>query len=380
MKHSFHLLSLIVVLFSKQYCISQDNSQVWIDERRISLYFNFDEEKPECWTYFSSINGRFLIEEDKLFVESEVDYENNIDYSQKFIPGKDDLAFQICKKTDSSLVLHPLNIAAIQASYEMAFEYLDTYRLDWYKKYLDELTAAKKKKQREKVIQKWRDKQDFYVDTLRFRLWPTLYEEVRIDSLSYSTMSYDFYHPDSVTYQDFKLTGDGRFFTSRTRAFAPEANRVKLILMQDEIQFIAPPVTDMPDDELELPLEETLDLDRAIESYLDESNGIYKGNVSPDGMNYVNEKVSEIGISILKSDSMESSIDYLDEYRVRLRIYYNGTYKDFVMKNGLGVEFLLQELVNGLDILYEEFTDFEPHSGAPIVFPTSYTTTPFATK
>ncbi|MDH4471469.1 MAG: hypothetical protein QE487_02620 [Fluviicola sp.] len=376
MKHSFHLLSLIVVLFSKQQCLSQDNTQVWIDERRISLYF----DDSTCWTYFSSINGRFLIKEDKLFVESEVDYENNIDYSQKFIPGKDDLAFQICKKTDSSLVLHPLNIQAIQASFEMTFEYMDTYRLDWYKKYLDELTAAKKKKQREKVIQKWREEHDFYVDTLRFRLWPSLYEEVRIDSLCYSTMSYDFYRPDSITYHDFKLSGDGRFFTSWSRAFAPEANRVKLILMQDEIQFIAPPITDMPYDELELPLEETLELDPAIEGYLDESIGIYKGKVSIEGMNYVNEKVSEIGISTLAGDSMEKNIDYLDEYRARLRIYYNGTYKDFVMKNGMGVEFLLQELVNGLDILYEEFTEFEPHSGAPIVFPTSYTTTPFTTR
>ena len=165
MKCTVHFLSLLVVLLSKQYGFSQDNTQVWIDERRISLYFNFDEEKPECWTYFSSINGRFLIEGDKLFVETEVDYENNIDYSLAFIPGKDDITFQICEKTDSSLVLHPLNIPAIQASYEMAFEYMDTYRLDWYKKYLDELTAAKKKGQREKVIRKWRDEQDFYVDT-----------------------------------------------------------------------------------------------------------------------------------------------------------------------------------------------------------------------
>ena len=150
--------------------------------------------------------------------------------------------------------------------------------------------------------------------------------------------------------------------------------------MQEEIQFIAPPVTDMPDDEMEPPLEERIEPDPVMGDYLNESNGIYKGKISADGMNYVNEKVSEIGISTLAGDSMEKTIDYLDKYRVRLRIYYNGTYKDFVMEKGLGVEFLLQELINGLDILYEEFTEFEPHSGAPVVFPTSYTTTPFKAK
>ncbi len=85
MKPLFHLTLLLAVLFQKQYCLAQPG-ELWIDERRIALYF--DEEK--CWTYSYAVDGRFLIKDDKLFIERQPSYESGerIDYSRALLSGK----------------------------------------------------------------------------------------------------------------------------------------------------------------------------------------------------------------------------------------------------------------------------------------------------
>lgn len=375
MKPLFHLTLLLAVLFQKQYCLAQPG-ELWIDERRIALYF--DEEK--CWTYSYAVDGRFLIKDDKLFIERQPSYESGerIDYSRDFVPGKNDLVFQVCKKTDSTLLLHPLNLPAISASDEMGFQYPRSDREKWPEKYLADLTGAVKKVQRDKVIQKWRDQHNFYVDTLRFRLWSSLYEKARFDSLCYSTMTYDFSNPDSVTYHDLRLGGDGRFVSRWSKTFAPKANRVRLVPLQEEILFIPPLPTD--EVEIEAPEEEIMEINPAMQSYLDKRAGTYKGKISEVGMRYLNDQLSEIGISTAPGNALEKNIDFIDESSIRLRVYYNGTCKDFVLKQGINMDALLQEFIMGLDLSYGEFTEFESYTGARVAFPISYINTPFKAK
>lgn len=351
---SFFLFALVAAAQESEYERLYKLSQVWI------------RSNEDAWGFMNhslSVN-RYEVEGINLYGDSliiyEKDYENSTDYDLKYVESY----FLVQKLTDEELVIHPLNVPAVEfLDTERSYADDDAYaaRLGMYKNYLKELKlAGKDEAKRKAVLVKYKTEHRLDVDVVSFKPEAYYFEPVKIDSVDVS-LTWEVGINDStnrIEYHDLRwVSATNTYFFGYRFEDRKQSEQVVYV------KFEQPVLTDVINQEVEEEVIRETPQDSLIRILNEAPAGWYTGKFAPEGIAMIQKAFQKYGVNKPHPTGDKATSKYV------IRIYHEGKYTDYYNHQWKEPSYLISDFFEFLDEWTNYVRTFEKVQGKPVPFP-----------